>query len=103
MREEKKVNAGAQFFQTNLVYDVEGFERWLAALDKRGVIGRVFRIRPTSSSASWGLRPGRNPCEQSRKSCSQIAFSKSAAAFCTILSSNEGIEIGRCRPSSFGI
>jgi methylenetetrahydrofolate reductase (NADPH) len=42
MREEKKVNAGAQFFQTNLVYDVEGFERWLAALEKRGVLGRVF-------------------------------------------------------------
>ncbi len=41
MREEKKVNAGAQFFQTNLVYDVEGFERWLAALDKRGVLNRV--------------------------------------------------------------
>jgi methylenetetrahydrofolate reductase (NADPH) len=42
MREEKKVNAGAQFFQTNLVYDVEGFEHWLAALEKRGVFGRVF-------------------------------------------------------------
>jgi methylenetetrahydrofolate reductase (NADPH) len=42
MREEKKVNAGAQFFQTNLVYDVEGFERYLEALAKRGVLGRVF-------------------------------------------------------------
>ena len=42
LREEKKVNAGAQFFQTNLVYDVDGFERWLAALDKRGLLGRVF-------------------------------------------------------------
>ena len=42
LRERKKVNAGAQFFQTNLVYDVEGFERWLAALDKQGVLGRVF-------------------------------------------------------------
>jgi methylenetetrahydrofolate reductase (NADPH) len=41
LREEKKVNAGAQFFQTNLVYDVEGFERYLAALDKRGLLGRV--------------------------------------------------------------
>jgi 5,10-methylenetetrahydrofolate reductase len=42
MREAKKVNAGAQFFQTNLVYDVEGFERYLAALEKHGVLGRVF-------------------------------------------------------------
>jgi methylenetetrahydrofolate reductase (NADPH) len=41
LREEKKVNAGAQFFQTNLVYDVEGFERWLAALDHGGVLNRV--------------------------------------------------------------
>jgi methylenetetrahydrofolate reductase (NADPH) len=42
LREAKKVNAGAQFFQTNLVYDVEGFERWLEALDHQGVLGRVF-------------------------------------------------------------
>ncbi|MBN1665404.1 MAG: methylenetetrahydrofolate reductase C-terminal domain-containing protein [Deltaproteobacteria bacterium] len=42
IREEKKVNAGAQFFQTQLVYDVEGFERYLGALDERGVLGRVF-------------------------------------------------------------
>jgi methylenetetrahydrofolate reductase (NADPH) len=41
LREEKKVNAGAQFFQTNLVYDVEGFERYLTELDKRGLLGRV--------------------------------------------------------------
>ncbi len=42
LREQKKVNAGAQFFQTNLIYDVAAFERWLAALDQRGVLGRVF-------------------------------------------------------------
>jgi methylenetetrahydrofolate reductase (NADPH) len=42
MREQKKVNAGAQFFQTNLVFDVEGFERWLEALDKRNVLGKVY-------------------------------------------------------------
>ncbi len=53
MREEKKVNAGAQFFQTNLVYDVEGFERWLAALDQRGVLTRVHVLA--------GLMPIRSP------------------------------------------
>lgn len=42
LREEKKVNAGAQFFQTNLVYDIAGFERYLAALNQRGVLGQVF-------------------------------------------------------------
>jgi len=42
LREAKKVNAGAQFFQTNLVYDVKGFERYLEALDKVGALNRVF-------------------------------------------------------------
>ena len=44
LREQKKVNAGAQFFQTNLIYDVAGFERYLEALDKRGVLGRVYLL-----------------------------------------------------------
>lgn len=42
LREEKKVNAGAQFFQTQLVYDFGPFERWLEALDKRNLLGRVY-------------------------------------------------------------
>lgn len=33
LRELKKVHAGAQFFQSNLVYDVEHFERYLEAID----------------------------------------------------------------------
>ena len=37
-RELKKVHAGAQFFQSNLVYDVEHFERYLAGLDQAGVL-----------------------------------------------------------------
>ena len=41
MREEKKANAGAQFMQTNLVFDFEGFERYLEALEKRGVPQRT--------------------------------------------------------------
>jgi len=44
LREAKKVNAGAQFFQSNLIYDVDGFERYLEALDKRGVLGRVYLL-----------------------------------------------------------
>ncbi len=42
LREEKKVNAGAQFFQTQLVYDFGPFERWLEELDKRRLLGRVY-------------------------------------------------------------
>jgi len=42
LREQKKYNAGAQFFQTNLVYDPEGLDKWLAELDKRGILNKVF-------------------------------------------------------------
>jgi len=42
IREHKKVNAGAQFFQTNLVYDPDGLEIWLNALAKRDLLGKVY-------------------------------------------------------------
>jgi methylenetetrahydrofolate reductase (NADPH) len=42
LREQKKVNAGAQFFQTNLVFDVNGMEIWLNELAKRKVLDKVY-------------------------------------------------------------
>ncbi|MDF1574870.1 MAG: methylenetetrahydrofolate reductase C-terminal domain-containing protein [Bacteroidales bacterium] len=42
LREEKKINAGAQFFQTNLIFDAQALDPWLEALDKRGVPDKVF-------------------------------------------------------------
>jgi methylenetetrahydrofolate reductase (NADH) len=42
LREHKKVNAGAQFFQTNLVYDPAHMEIWLNELAKRGILDKVF-------------------------------------------------------------
>ncbi len=42
IREHKKVNAGAQFFQTNLVYDVERMEIWLNELAKRNILDKVY-------------------------------------------------------------
>lgn len=41
MREEKKVNAGAQFMQTNLIFDYDGFVQYLEALERREVPQRV--------------------------------------------------------------
>ncbi len=41
-RETKKVNAGAQFFQTNLIYDVPAFKEYLANLESAGLLGKVF-------------------------------------------------------------
>jgi methylenetetrahydrofolate reductase (NADH) len=42
LREEKKINAGAQFFQTNLIYDPDGLDLWLEALDKRNLLHKVY-------------------------------------------------------------
>ena len=42
IREHKKVNAGAQFFQTNLVYDADGLETWLNELAKRNILDKVY-------------------------------------------------------------
>ena len=42
LREHKKVNAGAQFFQTNLVFDVDGLEVWLNELAKRNIFDKVY-------------------------------------------------------------
>jgi methylenetetrahydrofolate reductase (NADPH) len=42
LREHKKVNAGAQFFQTNLVFDPDGLEVWLEALAQRNILDKVY-------------------------------------------------------------
>lgn len=42
LREHKKINAGAQFFQTNLVFDVEHMEIWLNELAKRNILDKVY-------------------------------------------------------------
>ena len=42
LREEKKINAGAQFFQTNLIYDPDGLDLWLEALDRRNILDKVY-------------------------------------------------------------
>jgi len=41
LRELKKAHAGAQFFQSNLIYDVEHFERYLAELDRAGTLAHA--------------------------------------------------------------
>ncbi len=42
LREKKKVHAGAQFFQTNLIYDTDGLDPWLEELDHCGILDRVY-------------------------------------------------------------
>jgi 5,10-methylenetetrahydrofolate reductase len=48
MREHKKTNAGAQFLQTQTIFDLEGFERYLEALDQQGVLQNVYVIAGVS-------------------------------------------------------
>ena len=41
IRAEKKINAGAQFIQTQAVFDHDRFVDWLEALDKRNLLEKV--------------------------------------------------------------
>lgn len=41
IRAEKKINAGAQFIQTQPIFDYARFLAWLEALDKRDLLGKV--------------------------------------------------------------
>jgi len=42
IRDQKKVNAGAQFFQTNIVFEAGGLDLWLEELENRGVLDKVY-------------------------------------------------------------
>ena len=42
MRENKKINAGAQFLQTNVVFDPDGLEAWLNEIAKRNLLDKVY-------------------------------------------------------------
>ncbi len=42
LREHKKINAGAQFFQTNLIFDTDRLEAWFNALAKRNILDKVY-------------------------------------------------------------
>ncbi|GAB4436278.1 MAG: hypothetical protein Kow0031_18020 [Anaerolineae bacterium] len=42
IRAEKKINAGAQFIQTQPIFDYDRFTDWLEALDKRNLLDKVF-------------------------------------------------------------
>ncbi len=42
LREQKKVNAGAQFFQTNVVFDADAIDEWLNEMIKRDILDKVY-------------------------------------------------------------
>lgn len=55
IRDEKKVNAGAQFLQTNLIFEPDKLDGWLEQLDKRGVLGKVFILAGIAPLKSYKL------------------------------------------------
>ena len=55
LREEKKINAGAQFFQTNLIFDPDGLDRWLEAMDKRNILDKVYILAGVSPIRSMRM------------------------------------------------
>lgn len=55
--------------------------------------------RHSASSAMCAPRPGRNPYEQSRKSCSKIGSSAISTARCRTLSSSVGMPSGLVFPA----
>ena len=55
LREHKKVNAGAQFLQTNLVFDPAGLGIWLEQLDKRGILDKVFILIGIAPLRSYNI------------------------------------------------
>jgi methylenetetrahydrofolate reductase (NADPH) len=55
IRDQKKVNAGAQFFQTNLVFEPELLDPWLEQLEKRGALDKVFILLGVTPLKSYKL------------------------------------------------
>lgn len=55
LREQKKVNAGAQFFQTNTVFDGDSIDEWLNELAKRDVLSKVYILIGISPLKSFRM------------------------------------------------
>ena len=53
LRDHKKVNAGAQFFQTNIIFEPDRLDSWLEQLEKRGVLDKVFILAGVAPLKSY--------------------------------------------------
>ncbi len=42
IRDQKKINAGAQFIQTNIIFDTDRLDLWLEQLDKKSLLDKVY-------------------------------------------------------------
>lgn len=55
IRDRKKINAGAQFLQTNLVFDPDMLDPWLACLGREGLLEKVYILVGVSPLRSLNL------------------------------------------------
>ncbi|MBL8091128.1 MAG: methylenetetrahydrofolate reductase C-terminal domain-containing protein [Anaerolineales bacterium] len=55
LREQKKVNAGAQFFQTNVVFDADDLDNWLNEIAKREILDKVYILIGISPIRSFKM------------------------------------------------
>jgi methylenetetrahydrofolate reductase (NADPH) len=55
IKDEKKINAGAQFFQTNLIFEPDKLDTWLEQLDKRNLLDKVFILAGVAPVKSYKL------------------------------------------------
>ena len=55
LREQKKVNAGAQFFQTNVVFDADDLDNWLNEIAKRDILDKVYILIGISPIRSFKM------------------------------------------------
>jgi len=55
IRDRKKINAGAQFLQTNLVFDPDSLDPWFERLDKEQLLEKVFILVGISPLKSMNL------------------------------------------------
>ena len=53
IRDSKKINAGAQFFQTNIIFEPERLDLWLEQLDKRNTLDKVFILAGVAPLKSY--------------------------------------------------
>jgi methylenetetrahydrofolate reductase (NADPH) len=55
IRDHKKVNAGAQFFQTNIIFEPERLDLWLEEMDKRDILKKVFILAGIAPLKSYKM------------------------------------------------
>ena len=55
LREQKKVNAGAQFFQTNVIFDADDLDHWLNEIAKRNILDKVYILIGVSPLRSFKM------------------------------------------------